>query len=251
METRPWIEEDATELEKALLGAGRAEEPAVGSAARLASAILKAQPPIAAASGLRWWLAGTAMASVAVGLVAALMMTRSGGWAGDGPTLLPRAAPSGTLPLANPSVTKPTVAAPAEASFSVPPSPGRPPTVDDAPRVSPRNLVQGPAREVPLPRDALAPAQSLEEETLALDRVRDALKLGRATDALRQLDEFRQRFPRGRLRPESLVLRVAALRQSGNVDAADALGNQLLANPVYEAYSRKIRSSMSSGREKF
>jgi hypothetical protein len=75
-----------------------------------------------------------------------------------------------------------------------------------------------------------------------LDRAREALEAHRPAEVLRLLDEYRRRFPQGRLRPEAMVLRLAALVQAGRHAAADSLASQLLADEAYQTYAPRIRS---------
>jgi hypothetical protein len=84
--------------------------------------------------------------------------------------------------------------------------------------------------------------RSLGDETRALDRAREALEAHRSSEVLRLLDEYHHSFPQGRLRPEAMVLRLAALVQAGRHGAADSLARQLLADEAYQTYAPRIRS---------
>jgi hypothetical protein len=141
-------------------------------------------------------------------------------------------------------------------------APSPPPTVTEtasaaAPAEEPRDLGEGfavvpeeePVRvrrkaasgrvrsESPTPLDS-----SLGQETLLLDRARKELDAQRGLVALRLLDQYDRQFPRGRLRPEATILRLATLFQTGKTDAADALAGRLLADEAYKAYGPRIRS---------
>jgi hypothetical protein len=98
-----------------------------------------------------------------------------------------------------------------------------------------RDLATSRTREAP--RD-----HSLGEETKALDRAREALDAHRPSEVLRLLDEYRRRFPQGRLRPEAMILRLAALLAAGRHQAADSLASQLLSDETYEPYVPRIQS---------
>jgi len=61
-------------------------------------------------------------------------------------------------------------------------------------------------------------------------------------DDLRLLDEFSRSFPQGRLRPEAVILRLAALLAAGRQQAADSLASQLLSDEAYVSYVPRIQS---------
>ncbi|MGC4066996.1 MAG: hypothetical protein QM784_20645 [Polyangiaceae bacterium] len=74
--------------------------------------------------------------------------------------------------------------------------------------------------------------RELAEEAELLDRARAAVARGDASIALGILDRHRSRFPLGRLRPESIYLRMQALRLRGDADGAAQAAEALLeANP--------------------
>jgi TolA-binding protein len=76
------------------------------------------------------------------------------------------------------------------------------------------------------------PALGLGQQVAALDRARDALASGNAAGALRLVDEYDRQFPRGALAQEATALRIEALVQQGNRDAAGRLAERFLdANP--------------------
>ena len=76
---------------------------------------------------------------------------------------------------------------------------------------------------------ASSAAGSLTDEIHLLDRARAALSSGAPRRALEVLEQYDQRYPRGRFAPESVVLRVEALAAAGETQAARALGQQFLA----------------------
>jgi hypothetical protein len=75
-----------------------------------------------------------------------------------------------------------------------------------------------------------------------------ALDDHRAGEALRMLDEYRRSFPQGRLRPESMILRLSALVQDGRRGAAESLARQLLSDATYEPYAARIQSLLREAR---
>ena len=56
---------------------------------------------------------------------------------------------------------------------------------------------------------------TLTEELAAVDAASSALRAGDGAGAIRMLDEYARRFPRGRLRLEASVLRIEALAKTG------------------------------------
>jgi hypothetical protein len=82
-----------------------------------------------------------------------------------------------------------------------------------------------------------------------LDRAREALDAHRPAEVLRLLDGYRCKFPQGRLRPEAMILRLAALLAADRHQAADSLANQLLSDAAYEAYVPRIRSLLREASE--
>jgi hypothetical protein len=233
MEPRPLLEEDATEVETALLRAGRADGPRKEVAARALATIEGLLPevaseagsavPVARHAGLARW---TKLVLVAMGLggvaLVAYHFTR------------PRTVPPAPPPRA--VVAEPAPAAPADEprnigeAFAVAP--------DQEPARVRRRAVPGRVRN----EGQTSLDSSLGQETLLLDRARMELDAQRGLATLRLLDQYERQFPHGRLRPEAAILRLAALFQTGRTDAADALAGRLLADEAYQAYAQRIRS---------
>lgn len=118
-----------------------------------------------------------------------------------------------------------------------------------APQVEPQASAPAPAVEVAAPRASArvrAPVSSepdtLPRELEAIDRARSALAGGDASRALALLDEYSARFPKARLRAESVVLRIEALSVRGQKDAAVRLGKEFLAREPNGPYARRVRS---------
>jgi hypothetical protein len=82
-----------------------------------------------------------------------------------------------------------------------------------------------------------------------LDRAREALDAHRPSEVLRLLDQYHRRFPQGRLRPEAMVLRLAALVQAGRHAAADSLASRLLGDEAYQTYASRIRSLLGEAKQ--
>lgn len=232
MEPRPLLEEDATEVETALLRAGRSDGPHKEVAVR-ALAMIEGLPPaprLEASSGasaaehaafVRW--AKIVLVTVGLGgaAVVAYQFTR------------PQAASPSTLP---PVPETAPEAAPVEEAR----------TIEEAVTVAPEQEPVRARRRALASRARNESASSLDsslgQETLLLDRARKELDAQQGGEALRLLDQYERQFPHGRLRPEATILRLAALFQTGKTEAADSLAARLRADEAYKAYAPRIRS---------
>jgi hypothetical protein len=83
---------------------------------------------------------------------------------------------------------------------------------------------------------------SLAEEVAAIKSAKGALAGGNAAQALRELDAYKQHFPRGRLAQEATVVRIEALINSGNQGAAGTAADHFLAAHPDSPYSARVRS---------
>ncbi len=83
---------------------------------------------------------------------------------------------------------------------------------------------------------------SVHAELAALEQARSALESGDAARALSWLDAYRVRFPRGSMAPEAAVLRIEALVRTGDMDAAERVGDAFLAGQPQSPYAARIRS---------
>jgi hypothetical protein len=89
----------------------------------------------------------------------------------------------------------------------------------------------------------------LAEQLRLIERARQDVQSRDAATALRDLDEYQRRFPRGHLRTESTVLRVEALVLAGDHTAARQLaGSFLLAHPD-SPYARRLRTLLAGTSE--
>jgi hypothetical protein len=100
----------------------------------------------------------------------------------------------------------------------------------------------------PAPRVASARASStvtqpdLSRDIAALDRARQALRAGRAGEALAALDRYDAEFGKNRaLRVEASVLRIEATERSGNHARAQALARAFLARDGKSPYAARVR----------
>jgi hypothetical protein len=231
MEPRPWAEDGATDIEKALLRAGRADGPREGADLRL-SATLQASPPstFKPVTLPRWAKVGLIAVVAGGAAVVAHRLSRSHDVPPSARALVPQTPGEDHAP-----------ALPAEPprgneSASVGPEPS-PSTAGNAQGRDPRSSSKA-AREVP----AKSGAPSLGDETRALDRVREALDDHQPTLALKRLDDYRRKFPQGRLRPEATILRLSALLAADRRRAAESLASQLLSDAAYQPYVPRIQS---------
>lgn len=98
---------------------------------------------------------------------------------------------------------------------------------------------------VPAAVDTSAPVlvtqASLADEVAALDEARKAMERSSPTGALAALDRYAARFPKGRLTHEATFIRIEALVQSGQREAAKSLADQLLANNPDSPLADRIR----------
>jgi hypothetical protein len=236
MEPRPWLEDGATEMERELVRAGRAELPPVGSDQRILAAIQGSAAPTVKPPGLTRWAKIGLLAVVAGG--SAVVAHRL-----SLPSLVPPSSgPSATVSaegrVPGPMPIPPLVGEHLDAAQEKPPLP----LVDEGNAGGKRTIAGNRVRKVPAQLADSPVDRSLGEETKALDRVREALDSHRTSEGLRLLDEYRVRFPQGLLRPESMVLRLTALLQAGRHQAAQVLANQLLSDETYAAYVPRIQS---------
>jgi TolA-binding protein len=86
------------------------------------------------------------------------------------------------------------------------------------------------------------PSRRLSEETAALDAARKALAEKDASGALQALDLYDRAFPSGFLAPEATVLRIEALAQRGDDEAALAAARAFLASHPASPHARRVRS---------
>jgi outer membrane protein assembly factor BamD (BamD/ComL family) len=85
---------------------------------------------------------------------------------------------------------------------------------------------------------------ALSVELELIDSARRALAQGNQSPraALHKLDEYRRRFPNGRLRTEATILRIEALMAAGDRAAASRLAKSVLDRAPNSPYARRVRS---------
>jgi hypothetical protein len=85
-------------------------------------------------------------------------------------------------------------------------------------------------------------ASALQQEVRALDGVRRALQGGRAGQALRLLDAYRDHFRSGVLKPEAAVLEVQALLETGDRRRAMVVADRVLASGPTSQHAKIVRA---------
>jgi hypothetical protein len=267
MEPRSLLEEDATDTERALLRAGRADGPSKAATANLL-AVMQALPPApgqpVVAHPMESGLAGSAASVRPAGLVRwvklGFLAVAVGGlvsfthYFARIRQIPPSAVPAleKTAPMAAPgeALAPGQAAAPTEVREDIATAHEEDPRLATGENRTRRQRARASARL----REATPEAsdrsldRSLGNETRALDRVREALDAHRFSEAMRLIDDYQRSFPQGRLRPESMVLRLAALVQAGKRGAADSLASQLLADETYQTYAPRIRSLLGEAK---
>jgi hypothetical protein len=269
MEPRPWLEEDATEIEKALLSAGRADGPRKEAAAHLLAVMQTLPPTLDPSAAPRPNASGPGAAGPAATVKSAgpgrwmkvgLLAIATGGAAivtqyfARNDVLSPSAEPA--MQKTAPSSPPGEAPAPVQA-LANPVGREDPPAIrEEGPRLAVGEVTarrkkassSDRAREPAYEASEDPIDRSLGNETRALDRAREALDAHRPAEAMHRLDEYHRSFPQGRLRPEAMVLRLAALVQAGRRGAADSLANQLLADQAYQTYAPRIRSLLGEAK---
>ena len=114
-------------------------------------------------------------------------------------------------------------------------------SIEVAPSASPSTVVSAPVAPSPVRAPRPQPS-ALGEQVVELDRARRALGDGDAATALKRLDVYEARFPRGALRDEADVLRVEALLAAGDRAGAVRAGDRFLAAHAESPHAARVRS---------
>lgn len=185
------------------------------------------------------------------------------------PGSLARAIPqAGTMPGAAPPVGDPMAPLPTRSGgaavfAAIPEAPvfAEPPAIPEAAGralapPAPPAPAGGPAPVAPAAQasSAMGPptvnALLLTSEVAWMDCIRAELAERRASHALSLLRAYQQEFPTGRLAPESELLRVQALVETGALSSAAALGEKLLAAHPSGPYASQIRALLTTARNR-
>jgi hypothetical protein len=100
-----------------------------------------------------------------------------------------------------------------------------------------------PAAPVATPRAA---HDVLAEQIAAMDAVRAALASGNGARALRLVDDYQRRFPRGAFGEEAEALRVDALAKSGDAAGATRAGQRFLSAHPGSPHAARVRAVVKS-----
>lgn len=90
-------------------------------------------------------------------------------------------------------------------------------------------------------------SSGLRAELRALEATQSALRAGRAEEAVRALDDYARRFPRGELALEAELLRIDLLLARGQERRAHAQARQLLARPDAARYRERLEALAGDG----
>lgn len=245
-ELKRLLDDDADDLERALLLSAREDTSPDGAHARALGALGVAAPALVhaasvAAGGSAATAGGAAAgggAALQSGVVAMIVK-----WLGIG--LLAGTVTSGGLVAAmhaRARSTGPAAQPLARAAVDRPPVMPRARTAPAAPPASAPHAAQA-ARValVPRPSAGASAPPDVSEELALLDRARRDLARGDASAALAVLTEHDRRFRSGELGPEAEVLRVEALLAAGRRAEAARLARILLAKRPHSPYKVRLR----------
>lgn len=170
---------------------------------------------------------GLVVVGLLVGVIAALKTSPDTGAPQPRATLAPTTATAPRAIDTGPTPA-PTMEAVSVDSLPIAPAPSSPKTV-------------APARTQEAP--SAAPADTLAEELVLLKKAQAALRAGAPGDALAALSEHASKFPNGVLREERMTLRVLALCDRGEVDAARAARDELARTAPGSSHLQRLESS--------
>jgi len=239
----------ASQLERELLAAGRAERPSSRSRRRAALAL-------AVATGTSLWsrlalalrstggIAGAPLVKLAAlvlagGVSLAVVATRPASSPKAGVVKAPSHAPSAArVPSAALATSSATPTAPPALSVD---AEGRSAMVDQpAQPVPPERSSEHAARDA----HSDTTIDALSAEVQAIDQARAALR--EPQRALGLLDEYARNYPQGRLQQEALVLRVQALLAAGKREQAALVARRFSAQHPASPYSRRLASLVAA-----
>jgi hypothetical protein len=97
--------------------------------------------------------------------------------------------------------------------------------------------------DAPVPR---APHDTLADQIATMDAIRAALAAGHGARALRLIDDYERRFPRGAFLEEAEALRVEALARSGDAASASHAARRFLAAHPGSPHAARVRALLGS-----
>jgi hypothetical protein len=217
-EPRRLLDEEGTPFERSLLSALANERPSPELERRMRQGLTVVGTAAGVQIAVAGWIKVAAAGLVAAGLGAGFAVSQRA---------KPDVAPTVAAPPPPPLVAKP---APSPEVAPVEPSP--PKAIATAAPVRP-----------PVPASG-----DMREEIRLLDQARAAVRGGENEQALRLLEKYDRRYPRGQFRQEVQVLRVEALERSGNKKAALALGKKFVAEHPESPHVERVQSVTGSER---
>lgn len=247
------VDESRSSRTRALLRAGRAETSpdgltehllaSVGVAAAASALSSAAAASLSAGSHLGGAVSGAAVGSAGASSLAfvakwVVVGVLGGGMLAAGldfalsPPFEPVRAPLPVSAPARPAVAVPRAALPIT-GMAPTPTVSTPPALAGS---SPRRAPGGPTSAVPAPS-----ATELGREVELIERARRALSTGNPSLALSELDAYRRIASTGVLDREARVLRIRALRESGDEASARELSNQYVLDFPDDAHAQRLK----------
>lgn len=244
-ELKRLIDEDADELERALLLSAREDRTPEGASVRalglLGLAPLAAQTALGTAAGAGA-TAATGGGAIKGGAVTGLVIAK---WLGIG--LLAGTVTGGALvavaPRHAPAAKPPPVRV--ASPVSIPQSKARPRAVTPPAPATSASAMPVVGVLPPLAPHSEAASPDVSQEIALLDRARQALGRGDAHTALAVLADHDRRFPHGELGLETELVRVEALVQSGKRAQAVRRARALLAQHPHSPYTARIQTLLT------
>lgn len=253
---RPWSEEGASDEELRLIDSSSRERPDGAARTRTLMALgvgvspLGRPLPAAASMGGR---AGPlakllVVAAIGGGAIAGFWWLRPASRVVASANRTEAAAPAISLPPPIDTVVPVVPVVPVETPSAADTSLGPLRTLQ---RRRPRSISPASAPDFPADQaDRDSRSSTLAAEVAALERAHAALAGDDAQLALRALDRYRARFPRGRLSSEETVLRVQALLAAGDRGRARALAEAFSADHPGSSYARRMGDLVRDAAEK-
>jgi hypothetical protein len=237
-ELRPWAEEGATESELKALAEARGMRPGSDARKRMLAGV-----GVGAALGVTTTSSAAAGTTVLGGIVGKALLA----------TAVASAISGAAWQLSKRPDTSPTTPSEARPAASgrkeLPPAAAAPTEPPALPSLPPGDVVppEAPARPT---RVGPSPSASLSAEVAALERARRALDAKAPREALKELEAYRKRFPRGSLGAEQTVLTIEALLMQGNHAGAISLADRFVAAQPQSPYARRAQDLVKAVRTK-
>jgi len=115
---------------------------------------------------------------------------------------------------------------------------------------TPEPASESPATPLPParnPRASSSGKSDIDGEIAAVEQARSALNRGNSSAALAAIDRYSQRYPRGMLAPEAMVIRIEALQMAGDKERAKSLGDAFLRVHPKSPHAQRVRSLIGAG----